>query len=311
MKSAIAHKIGKQASAVERPQLASIRPVTDCIPTFPSTRYYGSKRRLLGWIYAHLSGLQFNTVLDAFGGTASVSLLFRAMRKAVTYHDGLKFNEDVGRTVLASAVSLSRNEVEVFLREVRPSTGTISNNFKGIFYLDEENRWLDGYMLKLKTQRRSLLQKSALRYLLYQACLKKRPFNVFHRANLSLRTRTNVKRSFGNLATWQRSFQHHILQAYDELADINTPLNSRVDILPAANVDALKTGYDLVYLDPPYVGLDDGHNADDYWKRYHFLEGLARYARWGDLIDKDSRLRLFSPPSWVAQWSRLATFEEC
>lgn len=53
-----------------------IQPVREIIRTFPATRYYGSKRKLLDWIYSGVSGLSFETVLDAFGGTGSVSLLF-------------------------------------------------------------------------------------------------------------------------------------------------------------------------------------------------------------------------------------------
>ena len=61
-------------------------------------------------------------------------------------------------------------------------------------------------------------ERALFRYLIYQACLKKRPFNLFHRANLRLRTNRRVKRSFGNAVTWERSFAEHALQAYDELA---------------------------------------------------------------------------------------------
>ncbi|MBZ0091994.1 MAG: hypothetical protein K8F27_07210, partial [Sulfuricellaceae bacterium] len=72
--------------------LPSSEAVASLIDQFPKTRYYGSKRRLLGWIYHALKGLPFNTVLDGFGGTASVSLLFKMMGKKVTFHDGLFCN---------------------------------------------------------------------------------------------------------------------------------------------------------------------------------------------------------------------------
>ena len=92
-----------------------IQPVPDVISRFPSTRYYGSKRKLLRWMYSHLSAIRFESVLDAFGGTGSVSLLFKAMRKHAAYHDGFRFNEDVGRTVLANHLPLSRLSVESLL----------------------------------------------------------------------------------------------------------------------------------------------------------------------------------------------------
>ena len=145
------------------PKLHVIQPVTEAILGFPSTRYCGSKRKLLTWMYSHLAPLRFGTVLDAFGGTASVSLLFKAMRKSVTYHDGLVFNEDVGRTVLADKVQLGRREVEKLLASIQPHSGVISAHFRGIFFKDEENAWLDGFAEKLRVTPRSPEETSLLR----------------------------------------------------------------------------------------------------------------------------------------------------
>ena len=77
------------------------------IARFPKTRYYGSKRRLLGWIYHALKDLPFNTVLDGFGGTASVSLLFKAMGKQVSFHDGLLCNTIAAQALLADEMPFS------------------------------------------------------------------------------------------------------------------------------------------------------------------------------------------------------------
>ena len=58
----------------------------DCVPEgfkYPSTRYSGSKRRLLDWIWEHVKDLRFDTVLDLFGGTGSVSLMFKRHGKRV------------------------------------------------------------------------------------------------------------------------------------------------------------------------------------------------------------------------------------
>ena len=40
---------------------------------FPSTRFSGSKRRFLFWIWENIRDIKFKTVLDVFGGTGSVS----------------------------------------------------------------------------------------------------------------------------------------------------------------------------------------------------------------------------------------------
>jgi adenine-specific DNA-methyltransferase len=288
--------------------LAVIKPVSELITEIPATRYYGSKRKLLSWIYENIRGLQFDTVLDALGGTASVSLLFRAMRKSVTYHDGFRFNEDIGRTLLSNGIAIGRPELLNFLREIRPCEGTISQHFSGVYYTDSENAWLDGFACKLKDSGpHSIEAISLLRYLLFQACLKKRPFNLFHRANLHLRTKRNVFRTFGNFATWERSFEHHMLQAYDELCPIHStqPVST---ILPSGNVEKLSPGYDLVYIDPPYINNVSRYNRDDYWRRYHFLEGFAQYDKWGKMIDVSSDIRLLRRPPWMADWSNKSSF---
>ena len=54
----------------------------------PTTRYQGSKRKILPWLYECLRNYEFHTVLDAFGGTGMVSYLFKRMGKRVTRCQG-------------------------------------------------------------------------------------------------------------------------------------------------------------------------------------------------------------------------------
>jgi adenine-specific DNA-methyltransferase len=292
------------------PALRLIRPTPELIARFPSTRYYGSKRKLLGWIYSRLGSIQFDTVLDAFGGTGSVSLLFKVMRKRVTYHDGFRFNEDVARTVLASQPALTRNDVAATLNAVEPRSGIVSKYFDRVFFKTGENAWLDGFLELLNSKAATPKQRALLRYLVYQACLKKRPFNLFHRANLRLRTNRLVKRSFGNAVTWERSFVEHALQAYDELTQMPDSSDRPALVLPAGDAARIPAGYDLVYVDPPYISCEVRYNRDDYWRRYHFLEGLARPKQWVRRIDLNSDIRLSAASPWFADWGRIATFKD-
>ena len=78
------------------------------IRSFPTTRYQGSKRRLLPWLGEELSGLDFDTALDLFSGTASVSYLLKALGKEVTSNDQLSFNREIAEALQATrAVCLS------------------------------------------------------------------------------------------------------------------------------------------------------------------------------------------------------------
>ena len=288
----------------------SITPVVDTIAKLPATRYYGSKRKLLGWLHSKLKSLEFDTALDLFGGTASVSQLFRAMRKTVTYNDAFNFNADIATTLLAPDLTLTKEEVAKFLSLINPVEGVVARNFKGIFYLEEENAWIDGFMETIQQGDWSKKETSLLLYLLYQACLKKRPFNLFHRANLSLRTRRDVNRSFGNFSTWERPFCYHIDRAYDDLVTSRLPYAPTATILPAQDALEVDVGFDLVYIDPPYFGLKGSHSRDDYWRRYHFLEGLAKYESWEDSLDTCSDIRLMPRPDYFSQWSKKALFKD-
>ena len=290
--------------------LHTTEPIPAQIEKIPATRYYGSKRRLLGWLYSKLKNLEFETVLDPFGGTACVSQMFRAMRKKVTYHDAFCFNFDVATTVLADTVALSKDDLVKRLSVVNPTEGLISRHFKDIFYTEEENSWLDGFIAEISKSSRSENQTSLLLYLLYQACLKKRPFNLFHRANLRLRTNQNVNRSFGNLVTWETPFSDHMIKAHEELLISRITSASDAIILPAQNATDLKSGYDLVYIDPPYVNPQEYNNRDNYWRKYHFLEGLSSYDDWEQKIDFSSDICLMPAPEHFTAWSRKAIYKD-
>jgi adenine-specific DNA-methyltransferase len=79
---------------------------------FPSTRFQGSKRKLVGWIAQSLQTLEFSTVLDAFGGTGTISYLLKRMGKQVTYNDILKCNCVTGRAFIANKTAVL-SDVEI------------------------------------------------------------------------------------------------------------------------------------------------------------------------------------------------------
>lgn len=293
------------------PLVHLITPVPELLKIFPRTRYYGSKRRLIRWLYSKFSPYNYSTVLDLFGGTASVSQLFRVMNKKVTYHDAFLFNVDVANTILSNTVATTRSSVLNFIKSVTTSSGIIANNFEGIFFLREENEWLDGFMEKLASSCSEKSVKHLMMYLLYQACLKKRPFNLFHRANLNLRINSTVSRSFGNSSTWEKSFPCHIMETYDDLASSRIQATYDATILSPQDVQNIAPAFDLVYLDPPYINVKNSYNKDDYWRRYHFLEGLATYGNtWEKIIDKNSAIRLSTPSRHFDLWANKRTSRE-
>ena len=121
------------------------------IENIPSTRYQGSKRKILPWIY-----------------------------------DCIK-------------------DVDFLLNSQPQPNGFIADTFRDIYFLDEENRWLDMVVSNIESlsalySNAKLRYKKAIAYnALFQSCLAKRPYNLFHRKNLDMRTR-DVERSFGNFS---------------------------------------------------------------------------------------------------------------
>ena len=274
------------------------------IQHFPTTRYYGSKRRLLSWIYDHTKNLEFNSIFDRFGGTSSVSLLFQSMGKKVYFHDALKSNTISAKTILNSN-NINVEEINQFFSNITPHNGFISKNFKNIYYSNEENMWLDGAITKLQKQDNA----DALWYCLFQASLKKRPFNTFHRANYNLRTR-NVQRNFGNLTTWNTPFTQHIYTSSMELEQFISAKNkpTQATILSSQNLGSKVIDADAIYLDPPYI--QHTNNSDDYFKKYHFLESMTNYNNWRSCINHTTKTKAQDTPEHIKIWNNKNTFKD-
>ncbi|EPG5382110.1 DNA adenine methylase [Stenotrophomonas maltophilia] len=273
----------------------------------PTTRYYGSKRRQINWLTNQLLKYEFHSVLDAFGGTGTVSLHLSNLGKEVFYHDSFHFNSISARALLSPNSRLIRRErLEGVISAVRPQSGFITKNYDGIFYPKSENRWLDGALRALDEARLRRGDQDVFQYCLFQACLQKRPYNMFHRANLGMRTARNVSRSFGNLTTWETPFEVLMLRAYDELVLARGHYSGRGKVIKPTSVMSIKPEFDLVYLDPPYLRE---RAPETYLRRYHFLEGVARRTNWADLIDRESGCNFFRKDYFSEDWENPKTIE--
>jgi hypothetical protein len=156
----------------------------------------------------------------------------------------------------------------------------IENNFNNLYYTTPENRWLDTVGSNL-TRIGNPYKRAIATHALSQACIIKRPYNLFHRANLYMRF-ADVKRSFGNMISWNTDFP---LLFSRFMQEANQHVFSNNQDNKAMNVDAmdLPVDHDLVYIDSPYMTPKNG--GIDYLGYYHFLEGLSRYDEWENLID--------------------------
>lgn len=268
----------------------------------PKTRYQGSKYKLIDVLHKTFDQLSFDTALDAFGGTASVSFLLKTMNKNVIYNDSLKFNSIIATGIVANMKDkVSEKEAkDLFVKMNGVSyKKTIESNFSEIYFLDEENAWLDVVVQNInKVSNKN--KQAVMFWALIQSCLAKRPYNLFHRKNLHMRT-ANVKRSFGNKKTWDTSFSDHFIKFIKEA---NNALFSSDKTITVLNKDVLKISsfdlknVDLVYLDSPYV--PETGTITDYEGFYHFLEGIVSYENWESKIDHTSKHKkmIFEKSPW-------------
>ncbi len=257
----------------------------------PTTRYQGSKAKLLDWIWQNIKDIDFSSALDVFGGTGVVGYYLKQNSKQVFYNDYLKSNYYIGVALIENNdVRLNDLEIEKLLKKESKYyySSFIAKTFKDVYYTDEENQWLDIVVQNIKRMGNNY-KKALAYYALCQACLVKRPFNLFHRKNLYLRF-AEVRRTFGNKTTWDRPFEKHFM---DFVREINYLVydNGKENKAYNLNVFEIKGEFDLVYIDPPYTS-SKGVSVD-YKNFYHFLEGLVNYEKWGSMIDHRTKNKRF------------------
>lgn len=262
-------------------------------PVFPQTRYQGSKAKLLDWIWYQIADLDFNTSLDVFGGTGSVAYRLKQKGKQTTYNDHLGFNHLIGLALVENSKErLSADEIDWLLSEHSgvEYSDFIERTFPDIYFTDEENRWIDKILANMR-QLDNEYKFAIAFFALAQSCIIKRPYNLFHRKNLYVRT-ADVERSFGNKITWDRPFADYFRKfAYEA----NTAIFSNGCQNRALNFDAFDVSgnYDLVYIDTPYIAKSGiGVNYRDF---YHFLEGMTKYDQWENMIDQSSKHKRLLP----------------
>ncbi len=231
---------------------------------YPRLRYMGSKYRVIPHLAAVLSGLRFDTVLDAFSGSGVVGYALKEMGKRVTTNDFLHFPATVARAVVENpGVRLEDEDVELLLSPNRDGRDFIASTFDGLYFPREDHLFLDAawsHLATLPPYKRDLAVSA-----LCLAAARKQPRGVF--------TVTTFRYDDGRrtLRLPLRDLFVEAVRDYNRVVFDNGHRNS------ARCGDVFQTdaaGFDLVYLDPPYAPPRDDN---DYIKRYHFLEGLSVY----------------------------------
>jgi len=234
------------------------------VSKFPATRFMGSKQRLLTDIYSILKKVEFDSALDLFSGSGVVGYLLKSMGKQVIANDYMHMNYLAAKALIVNNdVTLDIGEARLLTQPLNPTDNFVSETFSGLYFSDEDNRFIDQVRANIKALPDGF-KKDIAKLALIRACLKKRPRGIF--------TYVGVRYDDGR-RDLRLSFEEQFIEA---VRDINRAIfnNGRENL--AFCEDALSfeaPQCDLVYLDPPYFSkFSDNH----YVRRYHFLEGLAR-----------------------------------
>ncbi|KAF1293544.1 Dam family site-specific DNA-(adenine-N6)-methyltransferase [Candidatus Enterococcus leclercqii] len=231
---------------------------------FPSTRYMGSKEKLLSSINGVVSNFDYDSVLDLFSGSGSVSYLFKTLGKQVFSNDYMTFSSNMSKaTVENNNVTVTGDDIDKMINTLPEKLDTfVSETFKGLYFSDEDNNFIDLIRTNMHLEENEY-KRSIILAALTRACLKKRPRGIFtYTGNRYNDGRRDLK------LTLQDQFLEAVYQINESIFD-----NGKENRIFNEDALTLECDADLVYIDPPYFSpLSD----NEYVRRYHFVEGLAK-----------------------------------
>lgn len=240
------------------------QPLPQQVSAYPPTRFMGSKSKLLSEIWSVVSQFNVNTVVDLFSGSGVVGYMLKAQGKTVVSNDYMAMSATFTKAMIENnTITLPLEEAKELLIEHKESDHFVATTFKGLYYSDEENDLIDTLRTNIAAMRDQYKQAIAMTSLI-RACLKKRPRGIF--------TYTGHRYDDGR-QDLKKSLAQQFLESVDA---VNKSIfdNGKSNFSKHGDAMDLKIeNADLVYIDPPYYSpLSD----NEYVRRYHFVEGLAR-----------------------------------
>ena len=240
------------------------KPVPEQVSAYPPTRFMGTKSKLLSEIWSVASQFNVDTVVDLFSGSGIVGYMFKAQGKSVISNDYMAMSATFTKAMIENnTVTLPLEEAERLLVAHKESDHFVSTKFQGLYYTDEENDLIDTLRTNIAAIRDPYKHAIAMTALI-RACTKKRPRGIF--------TYTGHRYDDGR-KDLQKSLAEQFLDAVEA---VNSAVFDNGKVNRSKHGDAMDLRVeqaDLVYIDPPYYSpLSD----NEYVRRYHFVEGLAR-----------------------------------
>jgi DNA adenine methylase len=240
------------------------QPLPQQVSAYPPTRFMGSKSKLLSEIWSVVSQFNVNTVVDLFSGSGVVGYMLKAQGKAVISNDYMAMSATFTKAMVENnSVTLPLGEAQNLLIAHKESDHFVADTFKGLYYSDAENDLIDTLRTNIAAMKDQYKQAIAMTALI-RACTKKRPRGIF--------TYTGHRYDDGR-QDLKKSLSQQFIEAVEA---VNKAVfdNGKTNYSKHGDAMDLKVeNADLVYIDPPYYSpLSD----NEYVRRYHFVEGLAR-----------------------------------
>jgi DNA adenine methylase len=240
----------------------SLDTIEEQFQCFPGTRYMGSKNKIIYDIWQRLKKEEFESVLDAFGGSNVVGYFLKCQGKKVITNDFMSFSYITSKAIIEnSSEQITKDDLRLILKKNK-NNGFIEKTFKDIFFSLEENQFLDRVrqnISELQNEYKEALVLSSL----VRACVKKRSRGIF--------TFVGERYNDGR-ADMKKTIEEHFkesIEIFNKAVFDNGQQNKSFN----KRSEKLKAKADLVYFDPPYF---TPKSDNDYARRYHFVEGLVK-----------------------------------
>ena len=236
--------------------------LSDQMLKFPTTRYMGSKNKILPYIRDITREFDFSSAIDLFSGSGIVSYMLKSEGKAVISNDYMALGSTFSKALIENnSEILPLKLAKKLLCKNEKNDKFVQSNFKDLYFADEENILIDNIRANIRGLRNPYKKALALSALC-RACTKKRPRGIF--------TYTGNRYDDGR-KDLKTSIEDHFINAVDIFNNAVFD-NKKINLSCRKDAMNLTNGGNFVYMDPPYYSLC---SDNEYIRRYHFTEGIC------------------------------------
>ena len=241
-------RVGQDVLVTALPKVRrNLKTVPEILPDqtskYPTTRYMGSKQKLLQHISESVKNLEFDSVIDLFSGSGIIGYMFKAQGKKVISNDHMHMSHTFTKALVENnGVTLDLLKAKKLLLKNALSDKFVQKTFKGLYFTNSENILIDNIRANIKELDNEYEAAIAMMALI-RACTKKRPRGIF--------TYVGDRYDDGR-KDLQTSLSQHFI---DAVKTINNAVFDNSKKNEARNTDAMKLKplkNSLVYIDPPY-----------------------------------------------------------